>query len=107
MLPRFPVVAEPNLFQRRVEAEVVYVPVGMFGGAHVVSQPSPDASRPECAADIDVEPRLESQVAQPPDPDYSIRRRRQQESVSAGAWFEVGWRPHIRCNEPTRPLVSR
>jgi hypothetical protein len=53
------------------------VPVGMFGRAHVVSQPGTDASRPECAADIDVESRLELQVAQPPDRGYSIRRRRQ------------------------------
>jgi hypothetical protein len=40
----------------------------------VMSQSSTDASRPECAADVDVESRLELHVAQPPDPDYPIRR---------------------------------
>jgi hypothetical protein len=75
MLPRFPVIAEPNLFQCRVSAEVIDVPVRMFGGAHVVSQPGTDAPRPQCAPEIDVESLLEAEVAQPPDPDYSVRRR--------------------------------
>jgi hypothetical protein len=69
------------------------VPVRMFSEAHVVSQSSTDASRPECAADVDVEPRLELQFAESPDPDYSISRRRQQEGVCAGARFKVGWSP--------------
>jgi len=51
------------------------VPVRMFGGAHVVSQPGTDAPRPQCAPEIDVESLLEAEVAQPPDPDYSVRRR--------------------------------
>jgi hypothetical protein len=42
------------------------VPVGTLGGAHVMSQPGTDAPRPECAADVDVESRLEPQVASRP-----------------------------------------
>lgn len=66
--------------------------VGAFGVVHMVSQPGADTSRPECAADVDVETRLEPQVAQPPDRDYSIRGR-QQEGICAGVRFEVGRSP--------------
>jgi hypothetical protein len=74
MLPRFPVVAEPDFFKCRVSAEVVDVPVRALGEAYVVSQPGTYTPRPECAADVDVESRLEAEVSQPPDTDYSVRR---------------------------------
>lgn len=66
-----------------------------LGEAHVVTESGTCASRPVCAADIDVEPRLKLQFAQPPNPDYSIYRRRQQKSICAGSRFKVGRRPQF------------
>ena len=76
-----PAGAKPNLFQCRVSAEIVDVPVRTFSVAHVVSQSGTYASQPKCTANVDVEPRLEAEAAQPPDPDYSIPHRRQQEGA--------------------------
>jgi hypothetical protein len=75
MLSRYPVIAEPDFIKCRVSAEEVDMPVGTLGRAHVVSQSGTYTSRPTCAADVDIESRLELQVAQPPDPDYRVRCR--------------------------------
>lgn len=72
MLPRFPVVAEPNFIECRVSAEIIGVPVQTFSLAHVVSQSGTDSTCAVGAADVDVPARLEVQVAQPPDPDNGI-----------------------------------
>ena len=38
----------------------------------MVSQSGTDASRPECAADVDVESRLDAEASEPPDPDCGV-----------------------------------
>ena len=50
------------------------MPVGAFGWLHVMPKTTTHASRPECAADVDVIARLEPQVAEPPNPNQLIRQ---------------------------------
>jgi hypothetical protein len=73
MLLRLPVVAKPDCFEGRFLPEVVDVPVGAFGWSHVMPKTTTDASRPKCAADVNVISRLEPQVSEPPNPNDGIR----------------------------------
>ena len=98
MLPWRPPMAVPDLFKDCVLPEVVNVPVGAAGRLHVMREPGTDASGAERTADIDVEPGLEPQFAEPPDPDGPTRCRRKHQDVCSRLGF---YRRHVE----TRPAT--
>lgn len=67
-------ITEPDRFESRFLSKVVDVPVGAFGGAHVMPKTTTDAARPECAADVNVKSSLEQQVAESPNTNQCIGR---------------------------------
>jgi len=67
------VITEPYRFESRLRPEVIDVPVRAFGRADVMSQPSAYASRPKCAADVNVKASLEPQVSELPNTNQFVR----------------------------------
>jgi hypothetical protein len=67
VLPTPRIVAEPDALESRVRPQIVDMPVGPFRAALMMGDAGPKASRAQSAPQINVEPALESQVAEPPD----------------------------------------
>ena len=89
MLPLHPAMAVPDLFKDRMLPEIVNVPVGTAGWLQVMREAGMDASGTQRTADIDVEPGLEPQLAEPPDPDEPTRSRRKHQGVCSGLGFRT------------------
>jgi hypothetical protein len=75
VLPRTGVIAVPDLIGVGVRPEVVDMPVGAAARPQMVREPGTKAPRTMGAADIDVEPWLKLEFAEPPDPDEGRNAR--------------------------------